>query len=258
MLSLPELQRQFASAIVDAHAAAQHESLWHDTLLNPGRLTAYRNNFRINIEDALAAIYPVVRRLVGDEFFAAMTRIYAGHAPSRSGNIHHFGAHLPEFLRGFAPTRPLPYLPDVARLELAYHQAFHAGAGAPLSDVQQQRIAAGGYADLMFTMQPALRLLRSDYPALRIWLANRADSDEVPTIDLNAGGDRLLIYRHLDEVEITRLDEPHYRLLALLAAGHRVGTLLNAVSGPSAISRVIQFGLQRQLFSELMIIENTP
>jgi len=51
-------------------------------------LEVYRNNYRGNLHDALAGAYPVIRQLVGDEFFRYMARKFIEQYPSRSGNLH--------------------------------------------------------------------------------------------------------------------------------------------------------------------------
>jgi len=81
------------------------------------RLAIYRANIAANATGALAAIYPIVRTLVGAEFFAGLTQAYCAAHPSASGDLNELGAHLADFLPMFAPAQSLPYLPDVARLE---------------------------------------------------------------------------------------------------------------------------------------------
>src|SRR5262249_36772420 len=108
-------------------AGFQHEfleAICSDAPLDD-RLSVYRRNVLANQHDALAATYPVVRRLVGDAFFRESATRYALAHPSDSGDLHRFGAHLAAFLAAYAPARELSYLPDVARLEWAVARSFH-------------------------------------------------------------------------------------------------------------------------------------
>ena len=86
------------------------------------RLQVYRNNLEASLGAALAAVYPVVARLVGDDCFRQIGRAYLARVPSRSGNLHEFGAALPEFLAAEPALAGLPYLGDVAALEWASHE----------------------------------------------------------------------------------------------------------------------------------------
>ena len=92
------------------------------------RLDIYRHNLFDSLSAALAAVYPTVAQLVGEGFFRFAAHAYIAAHPSRSGNLHDFGAQLPEFLAQFEPARGLPYLPDSARLDWAWHQVFHTTA----------------------------------------------------------------------------------------------------------------------------------
>ena len=102
-------------------------------------LQVYRNNVFESLVGALKAVYPVVERLVGTGFFAYAADGYIRRHPPTSGNLHDFGGDFAGFLAGFEPARELTLLPDIARLEWAWHRAFHAADQAPLA---LERLAA--------------------------------------------------------------------------------------------------------------------
>ena len=91
----------------------------------------YRNNYRGNLHDTLAGAYPVMRQLVGEEFFRLLAKRFIEQHPSRSGNLHRYGGEMAEFLTHFENTQHLAYLPDMARLEWAYHRAYFADDASP-------------------------------------------------------------------------------------------------------------------------------
>src|SRR3974390_531564 len=68
------------------------------------RLQIYRNNLFENRIAALAAVYPVVARLVGPDFFRCAARAYIQISPFRSGDLHAFGDRWPEFLTDYVPA----------------------------------------------------------------------------------------------------------------------------------------------------------
>ena len=45
------------------------------------RYNIYRNNVTVSLIDALAAVFPAVQRITGEEFFRAMARLYTSDIP---------------------------------------------------------------------------------------------------------------------------------------------------------------------------------
>ncbi|SDE80959.1 DNA-binding domain-containing protein [Limimaricola pyoseonensis] len=133
------------------------------------RFDVYRNNVIVSLTDALGVAFPAVRRLVGPVFFAAMAREFLRAHPPRSPRLALWGAALPGWLEDFPPVAKLGYLPDVARLEQALREAYHAADASPIAP---ERLGALPPERLMRTrlhLAPAARALASAWPALSIW-----------------------------------------------------------------------------------------
>lgn len=75
----------------------------------------YRNTVLKGCVDALAANFPTVLRLVGEDWFRAAALIHVCAEPPRSVCLIEYGQEFADFLSGFEPAAALPYLPDVAR-----------------------------------------------------------------------------------------------------------------------------------------------
>ena len=86
----------------------------------------YRASVLSNFRAALAATYPVVRRLVGEAFFDEAARRFALANASRSGDLNEYGTEFPEFLAVYPHAASMAYLPDLARLEWARHECGQA------------------------------------------------------------------------------------------------------------------------------------
>ncbi|MEE4379750.1 MAG: DNA-binding domain-containing protein [Candidatus Competibacteraceae bacterium] len=217
MPSLRELQTEFSRAVF-GNELSFGAYVRPDGGLNPEhRVGIYRNNTFANFTDALQLTYPVVQRLVGDEFFSYAAAHYIGQTPSTSGDLQEYGDTFPEFLRTFKPAASLPYLPDVASLEWAYEQVFYAAEPDPLDTLAMSRIPEERYGDLRFTLSPASRLLTSAYPVLRIWQVNQDGFAGDQSVDLDSGGNQLLIIRRHLQVELEPLTEGEYVLLQALS-----------------------------------------
>ncbi|PYB73066.1 DNA-binding domain-containing protein [Rhizobium wuzhouense] len=151
-----------------------------DGLSRPGgkpatrRFAVYRNNVAVSLVDALAAIYPSLQNLVGEEFFRAMAHAYVLHNLPTSPLMFTYGANFPAFIETFAPAGALPFLPDVARVERAWLDAFHAEDRAPLAPQALGSIDPDALATIRFEPHPASRLLKLPHAAGSIVGRDRA------------------------------------------------------------------------------------
>lgn len=145
MPSLHELQIGFAQAVLGRDETGFDEHVLANGLTGARRIQVYRNNTFASLTEALAAIHPVVQRLVGEGFFRYAAHEYIRRYPSTSGNLHDFGGDFADFLAEFPAAAALPYLADAARLEWAWHQVFHE-ANPPPQPTQPPRGARGSYA----------------------------------------------------------------------------------------------------------------
>jgi hypothetical protein len=219
MFALHELQIEFARAVFDEkYAQVFARKIRRNGLGGERRIRIYRNNFRISLTETLAAIYPVTARLVGEGFFRQTAGSYVREVRSTSGDIRQYGRTFPEFLAALPGIENLAYLPDVARLEWAYHSVFHSAIKVPLDPLSLRAVAADDYPMLRFALQPAVRLMRSDYPVLRIWQLN-LEEWQGETVNLYEGGVQLLIQRHADTVTVVPLAAGDYCLLESLNRG---------------------------------------
>jgi hypothetical protein len=216
---LESVQAAFGAALIDPALAlplARHELAAHAHAAV--RLGLYRANVMAASEKALANAYPVLRALVGEDFFSALARAYARAHPSASGDLNRFGAALGTFVAGFEHTQALPYLADVAALEWAVHCAHYA-ADAPV--VTRARVTALPPADLLsarFGVHPACAWIESEFPLARIWLAHQPGSGVDLPADLQ-GGEIALVARPLWRVEVLRSSRGEIAALRQLRAG---------------------------------------
>ena len=104
------------------------------------RFAVHRNNVVASLVDALAETFPVSQELVGEEFFRAMAKaLRAAHRRRARCVLATYGDAFPAFVERFPPAQALPYLADVARLEMARVRAFHAADAQPVSAARLRR-----------------------------------------------------------------------------------------------------------------------
>ncbi|MEC5386034.1 DNA-binding domain-containing protein [Uliginosibacterium sp. H3] len=173
--SLLEAQRSLAAAV---RSSAQQDALvllTGDAARNAELLAVYRGNAVANAGKALALSYPVIARIVGDEFFEALCRAYWAFAPSHSGDLNEYGGSFDEFLAGFPHVAELPYLPDVARVEWCVRRALRAEDHLAIDAGQLAGLTPEQLARLRFGVQPALVTLSSAWACARIWQQHQPD-----------------------------------------------------------------------------------
>ncbi len=216
MRSLHDLQSRFAEAVFDPKSTGFGMDIRANGLGSARRVSVYRNNVTNSLSEALRVSYPVVERLIGAEFFAHAARCYVRDVPSRSGDLHDYGAAFPAHLARLPGAAALTYLPDVALLEWACQEVFHAPEAEALDLPSLAAVPSECHGDLRLRLHPASRLLASDYPVLRIWQLNQPGYAGEDTVDLGIGGVRLLVIRRGIETEIEPLSAGEYALLTTL------------------------------------------
>jgi Putative DNA-binding domain len=227
MASLAHLQDDFAEALFSTTTPVPSCVKGAGVRRADRRFAVYRNNVAASLIEALAARFPVVKRLVGEEFFNAVAHAYVLREPPFSPLIIHYGETFPAFVEAFEAARPLPYLGDVARIEVARGRAYHAADADPLprqafADLAKDRIAAH-----RVVLHPSVTILASAYPALSIWEINQAGGERPVEC---WGPEAALIARPFLEVETRRLPAGTETFLLALQRGDTIGEALEAAS----------------------------
>ncbi|MBO6901352.1 MAG: putative DNA-binding domain-containing protein [Rhizobiaceae bacterium] len=141
------------------------------------RFDVYRNNVTVSLTTALADIFPAVSRIVGEERFADLARLFVRAHPPESPLLFRYGENFAAFIEAFAPAATMPYLADVARLEHAWLTAYHAADAAPLAPEMLSAIPPEELPHAKFETHPATVLIRSQYAAVSIFNANREERE---------------------------------------------------------------------------------
>jgi hypothetical protein len=222
MPSLGERQAEFAAALLDSQRPVPSGCLGPDGKPDQKRFAVYRNNVMSSLTEALRESYPAVDRLIGEEYFRALAPLYVARYPPTSPVLLEYGANFPGFLATFEPLQSLPYLPDVARIESAWLEAYHAADAVALDPRCLARVSSARAEDLHFIAHPSLRVVRCAYPALTIWRNNTADGMAQP-VDLAAGGEDAFVLRIEADVEVRAITKGAAELLTALAAGFSLG-----------------------------------
>lgn len=227
-MPLHDIQVAFATALTDAAAPIPPGVTAPDGRSDVRRFAIYRNNVMVSLTEALAARFPVCVQIVGTEFFQAMARTYAAACKPSSPLLMAYGGGFPDFIASFPPAAALPYLTDVARLEVAYGEAYHAAEACPMHAAGLGALGPDGLGRLSLRLHPSLRLVRSAYPVASIWQAHQ-EADPVAPEDW--GGEDVLVLRPDADVLVHRLPAGGLVFLEALQAGETVRAAAGAACG---------------------------
>lgn len=136
------------------------------------RYDVYRNNVAVSLTEALETAFPAVAKLVGAANFKLLAGAFLRQHPPTSPLMMFYGREMPDFLASFEPTRSLGYLPDVARLELALRESYHAADAAPIDPAALQALAPEALMANPLALAPSVRLVRSNWPVHALWRFN--------------------------------------------------------------------------------------
>ncbi|MDE2601941.1 MAG: putative DNA-binding domain-containing protein [Bradyrhizobium sp.] len=241
MLRLAERQAEFAAALLDSERPAPSGLIGPDGTPSARRFAVYRNNVVVGLIDMLQAAFPAVRRIVGEEFFRAMARVYVAQQPPNSPIMLGYGSGFPDFIGGFEPAATLPYLADVARIERAWSEAYHAAEAEPLDPAVLAAVESEERAKVRLLLHPSVRITRSRFPALTIWQMNVGDGVPAP-VDPDADGEDAILIRPEAEVEVRSLPKGGAAFIGALLDG---GSVLEATK--AALTADSRFDLSANL-----------
>ena len=219
-------QTDFATALLDPLAKRPLGLI--DGAQRPAgrRFDVYRNNVVASLTEALETAFPVLTKLVGEQNFRALSAVYLREHPPSSPVMMFYGEHMPNFLSTFQPTSSIGYLPDVARLELAMRESYHASDFQPIDPKILQGIQPETLMASKLGLAPSLRLIRSLWPLHSIWRFNMVEGSPKPTMVAQ-------------DVAVLRVDmdpEPHLlpkgggRFLEAVLNGRPLGEAYDAAS----------------------------
>ncbi len=215
-LSLPELQQAFTAALMGEPVALEG-AITGNGLEPEARLQIYRNIVFNNLTAALATAYPVVKALVGEDFFDAAAARYVRRRPSHSGKLQDYGAEFSDLLAHMPEAGGLPYLAEVARLEWARQECALAPLEPALEPAALATTAEDERPGLRFCLQSARRHVRSAYPVLDIWMYCQQEREE--RLDMDAGGQQVLVWRSGTQIAMQAIDSGLETFLLTLGEG---------------------------------------
>jgi hypothetical protein len=155
------------------------------------RLSVYANAYFARLHDCLREDFGALARALGADAFHDLVQTYLMMHPPTRPSLRHAGAHLAEHLatEPFASifSRRCPYAADLARLEWALAEAFHAADSPVVARERFSAVAPEDWGGLGFEVVPSLQLVACAWPVHTVRERfDREDSeatwDEAPVV----------------------------------------------------------------------------
>ena len=193
-------------------------------------LAAYRANGHALAQRALAAAYPVLQALIGEEDFALLAKDFWHRLPPECGDLAHWGAVLPDFVRNNPMLAQVPYLADVARVEWALHRAASA-ADQPADPASFARLTDTDPDQLGLTLAPGVAVVASPWPVVTLVAAHQGTPPDLPAARARlreGAAETALVYREGLRPAMRDCGPGEQTLLSALLAGTPLGPALTA------------------------------
>lgn len=185
------------------------------------RLAIHRNHFATTLTEALAGVFEATRALVGESYFDSAALRFARAHPPTSPCLFEYGGAFPAALASAPGLAAHGYVADVARLEWAMHESFHAPAAEPLNPTRLAAVPPEDLAAVRLTAHPTLRLVSASFPVAQLWrsaLDGAVDADA-----LSGPASHLMLIRRAADVALEEVAPAMYSLIEAIAGGAALG-----------------------------------
>jgi hypothetical protein len=192
-------------------------------------LEVYQRSLRSAVAQALAEIFPVCAELVGEDCFRAIARHHGRAHVSRHPDLAQIGETLPALIPTLGFLDSVPYLAEMARLELALQHAAGAPDAQRVADPERVADALGERPDAWrLVLEPSATLIWARHPIRAIWHAHR-DPDRGDgrfRVDPISAPERLIVWRSIDGLCVDAVEERLRTLVDGIEQGAPVSQLL--------------------------------
>jgi hypothetical protein len=237
--SLAEIQDALARSILgaDVSPARPYASVPAGVDLD-ARLSAYTDGYPARILESLREVFPATAKILGESSFQALVGRYRHHVPAGWCNLGRIGERLATHLRTDPLTNELPFLPDLAQLEWAVIECFHAEQVEPFDVSQCGEWGMDDWARARIVFQPGTTIVSSEWPIRALRAARDLERTEID-VDLIDRPEHVWIHRRGLDVSTRCVDTTEAGALVRLLAGATLGEVMaeltSANAGPEAV-----------------------
>lgn len=243
------LQQQLTkSAIGAADPALVGQVRGGGELTSAEAVAVYREGYAARMTEALGETFEACWRVLGDEEFLEACKEYCRSVPSKSHNLSDYGFSFPIFLLNRFRAQA-PFIGDLARLEWAYKELFHA---APHTALTAEQLSVAVKENSVLIFGSAVKSLSFDFSVVDIWRRDRSDATPLSRSDWEGPQDALLYKSGGTQVFSRILAAPEASVVNLILNGISLdNTLASSSLDESAARNFFSFISQAGLIVEV-------
>ena len=189
------------------------------------RLKVYHNNIIGSLAEVIRTTYPLLEKLVGEDFLRQMAREFIFIHPPSQGCMHAYGEGFDKFIKTYEPAKSMPYLPDIASFEYAMNDAYYAQDDIAMDADALSKIAPEELGETMLRTRHSLHLLQSEFPILDIRNLCLNDAQDAPDLE-NPTPFYGMVYRPGFDVNIVSLEQDEFTLLSKIKDKKSLGSAI--------------------------------
>jgi len=197
--SLAQSQADFLDHVFNLDQALETATQSHQH-----RIWIYQNNVFAATREYLDEVYPATRGVVGADFFKQMAQRFIQTNPPNEGNIHLYGEQMVDIVSQFNTLKQMPYLAPLMSMEWALHTAYF----SQISDaIDPNSIDQETLLTMPVEFNDSVCIIESMLPIYEIHRQSLPDYQGEVSINLDSGGDVILIYKQGHAVHHRQLTE---------------------------------------------------
>jgi hypothetical protein len=192
----------------------------------------YQKAYVARLSEALGESFETVWKYLGDEDFFEVCEVFIRQHPSTEWDLNAFGKEFPEFLRPLAVQNEVPFLHDLAIIDLNFNCLFHQKESPPTMKTEELSSLIANDPTLPVKIAEHRLFFESKYPVYDLWLAIK---DDQPWPE-QQGSQTVLLYKKNDQVFLKRVEPLERELIDAIgeqgsvAKGIEVWQKLNSVN----------------------------
>ncbi|NQD37983.1 DUF2063 domain-containing protein [Permianibacter sp. IMCC34836] len=176
-MRLAELQAAFQAHMLSGSDAILPHIQSTPTLDNTARMAIYRNAYYARLRQVLQVDFPAVTTWLADDA-APVFEAYIAQHPSQSFTLRFFGQSFAEFLTQQEVCQRQPWLPDLARFEWAFCDAFDAPDYPLVGLADMAQVPPEQWPTLRLAWHPSVQCLASRFNIAALWRKPKLETGE--------------------------------------------------------------------------------
>ncbi len=192
-----------------------------------GRIGIYANAYFFRLLDCLREEFPATLAVVGPDNFAALVRDYLLQYPPSEPSINHAGRYLAEYLRNHRLVRQWPFIAELARLERAILDVFHAADAPTLSVEGLRMITPQQWPELELRAHPAVKIVHGKWRVADLLSAVESGDEWSEPAHESAV---MIVWEQNAQVRYRDLEEAEARALGLVLEGATFAAICEAIT----------------------------